>query len=223
MSDTKFYSEEQVNELLSMHPYPPSTLQIKRVDAIIGSPALTLPDTRMSAKHLLEQEIENYNKATPEHSRLIISNDSEYDVILKAMNLYLSQFLANPSEAVYRRVDVNERLPKFSGTYTFLRVISGMQTEASHFIFKNDDEDVKLVFTHWLEEVHLPKQEMKSDDIQAFLKWLTDKDSQFSIMYGGTPELEKDYRFATNDEDYTIEEVYKFYQEFQSQQSSSNT
>lgn len=42
-----------------------------------------------------------------------------------------------------------------------------------------------------------------------FIKWLTRKDSPYSIMYGGTPKLKKDYRFATGKKDYTIEEVLK--------------
>lgn len=49
------------------------------------------------------------------------------------------------------------------------------------------------------------------DEISLFLKWLTAKDSKYAIMYGGTPELDKDYRFASNDEDFTIEEILDIY------------
>jgi hypothetical protein len=43
----------------------------------------------------------------------------------------------------------------------------------------------------------------------AFVKWLTEKDSKYAILYGGTPDLKKDYRLATLEDDYTIEEVFE--------------
>ncbi len=49
-------------------------------------------------------------------------------------------------------------------------------------------------------------------EMEKLLTWLTDEDCPYSIMYGGTPELEKDYRFAGNiDKDYTIKEVIEIY------------
>lgn len=51
------------------------------------------------------------------------------------------------------------------------------------------------------------KSAMKSNT-KEFVEWITSKDSKYSIMYGGTPELEKDYRFAAIDIDFTIDEVY---------------
>lgn len=43
----------------------------------------------------------------------------------------------------------------------------------------------------------------------AFVKWLTEKDSKYVILYGGTPDIEKDYRLATLENDFTIEEVFE--------------
>jgi len=43
----------------------------------------------------------------------------------------------------------------------------------------------------------------------AFVNWLTEKESKYAILYGGTPELEQDYRLATLENDFTIEEVFE--------------
>ncbi len=45
------------------------------------------------------------------------------------------------------------------------------------------------------------------------LKWLSEKESEYVIMYGGTPGLEKDYRFADLAKEYTAEELFKLYQQ----------
>jgi hypothetical protein len=45
----------------------------------------------------------------------------------------------------------------------------------------------------------------------AFVNWLTEKESKYAILYGGTPELEKDYRLATLENDFTIEEVFEHF------------
>ncbi len=42
-------------------------------------------------------------------------------------------------------------------------------------------------------------------EIKNFIEWLTKKDSEFSVLYG------EKFRFATNEKDYTIEEVYEIY------------
>src|SRR3990167_4768705 len=39
-------------------------------------------------------------------------------------------------------------------------------------------------------------QQRTEEEVKAVLKWITEKDSPVAIMYGGTPELEEDFRFA---------------------------
>lgn len=52
---------------------------------------------------------------------------------------------------------------------------------------------------------------LMNEYLAEFLKWLTENNCKYAIMYGGTPELEKDYRFCCNENDYTIEEVINEY------------
>ena len=58
--------------------------------------------------------------------------------------------------------------------------------------------------------LQLPQTDVSNKEVAvAFTKWLTEKDSKYAILYGGTPELEKDYRLATLEGDFTIEEVFE--------------
>lgn len=43
------------------------------------------------------------------------------------------------------------------------------------------------------------------------LNWLSNKESRFSILYEGTPGLDKDYRFSSLEEDYTSKELFQIF------------
>ena len=49
-------------------------------------------------------------------------------------------------------------------------------------------------------------KEMEKHDIIDFVDWLTKYDSPYAIMFGNDPE-----KFSTEDEDFTIEQVYEEY------------
>ena len=53
--------------------------------------------------------------------------------------------------------------------------------------------------------------EIAKQAVIDFAKWITDKDSMYAPMFGGTPELEKDYRFADIERDYTAEEIVELF------------
>jgi len=59
------------------------------------------------------------------------------------------------------------------------------------------------------------KNEKESDAVNPIelLEWLLRKESDLSIIYGGTPELKKDYRFSGEDNDYSIDEVIELFKE----------
>lgn len=57
-------------------------------------------------------------------------------------------------------------------------------------------------------EQHEKLVQLRCDEFAIkFVEWLTSKDGKYGIMYGGTPELKKDYRFAGYKRDYTIKEL----------------
>lgn len=51
------------------------------------------------------------------------------------------------------------------------------------------------------------------EEMHNFLEWVTREECRYAIMYGGTPELEKDLRFSGVDEndDHTIKEMIEIY------------
>jgi len=59
------------------------------------------------------------------------------------------------------------------------------------------------------------QNEKESDAVNPIelLEWLSRQESDISIIYGGTPELKKDYRFAGEDNDYSIDEVIELFKE----------
>jgi hypothetical protein len=67
-----------------------------------------------------------------------------------------------------------------------------------------------LTNTH--QALQLQQTDVSNNEVAvAFVKWLTENDSKYAILYGGTPELEKDYRLATLENDFTIEEVFEHF------------
>ena len=54
-------------------------------------------------------------------------------------------------------------------------------------------------------EVEMAMDEYARQEVVAALNRITRKDSPFAILYGG------EIRFITNDEDLTIEQLYKLY------------
>ena len=79
-------------------------------------------------------------------------------------------------------------------------------------LYNKFDETDRRTFLAAMQEY--AAQQKTGEDVESVLEWLTRKDSLFSIMYGGTPELEKDYRFATNDGELTIKELINKYKEY---------
>lgn len=48
-------------------------------------------------------------------------------------------------------------------------------------------------------------------ETKLFLEWLTRKESEIVILYGGTPNEKRDCRFATLETEFTIDETLELY------------
>lgn len=67
------------------------------------------------------------------------------------------------------------------------------------------DNEISLKEAH--EQISSMQTVSSNEVTVAFVKWLTEND--YVLLYGGTPELIKDFRLATIDKDFTIEEVFQ--------------
>ena len=72
-------------------------------------------------------------------------------------------------------------------------------------IYFQSSEESEVVFAVEKEDALQAMDEYARQEVVAALNWITRKDSPFAILYGG------EIRFITNDEDLTIEQLYKLY------------
>ena len=94
-----------------------------------------------------------------------------------------------------------------SGTFPHWQsTVAGAVTDVT---YKAPDEIWQGKYSQ--EEVDALIQLAQKVAVLEFMEWFTSEGCEFITYWGGADDRKKDYRFASNEKDYTIEEMYEIF------------